>query len=425
MSEHDSNSKITKGLQGAKDALSEKMVQIAHKDEQSSAQETLYNVIFTGNFTKNEKQTIVAMAKFFKQGQEATKRLLQAGRVIKSFPNKAPADKLRGMLANVGLECKVEMEMTGEVKEASLLEKVAFKLDDAKIPEIHIPSPKELSKKQLGISAAILLVVIGLSTWFVLKPPIVKGHSFASFEASVQKVMVRAPEDEKQALQKAISLLTGAGFEYQKENTFGGNEEVAANMAYGAISGLNASGILAAAEAELDRKRQWFRDEIAATQAKIKDDEVTLIEQEPKNAELDKLQITEERFYWVKGDAPQIDFKLTNHSKQTLHRVFFQGSLYDGNGLLLVSDGFSFTVAVGLKPGASKYVPLFTNARDKWADPRAKKNWRQARFTATVEFAENTNYKPIGVDLRPQRAKVKAGQKRIKKLEQQLLEIKL
>jgi len=425
MSDQGDDSKITKGLQDAKDKLSEKMVQLAHKESQGTAQETIYNVVFTGKFTKNEKQTIAAMAKFFKQGQEATKRLLQPGRVIKNFPTKAPADKLLRMLANVGLECKVEMEIVGEEEEATLLEKAAFKLDEAKIPQISIPNPKNFSKNQKIGSAAVLVVLIGLITWLVLKPPVVKGDSFASFEASVQKVMDRTPDEEKEALQKAINLLTGAGFEYQKENTFGGNEEVAANMAYGAIKGLTAKGIMTAAEKELERKRQWYRDEITATQQQIKDDKATIAELGPENAELDKLKISEERFYWIKGNAPQIDFKLTNQSQEDIHRVFFQGYLYDENGGLLVTKGFSFTVAVGLKPGKSKYVPLYTKAGDIWADQRAKKNWRKVKFKATVELAENTDYQSIGVDLRPERAKVAAGHKRIKDLEKQLANINL
>ncbi len=418
-------SSVTRGLQGAKDALAAKMVQIAHKEAETQQQETVYNVVFTGNFTKNEKQAIEMMAKFFKQGVEATKRLLQPGRVIKSFPNKAPADKLTRMLLNAGLECKVELEVIGEPEESSLLEKAAFKLDDAHIPSVHMPKFKELSKTQIGTGAAALLAIIGLITWLILKPPIVDGDSFETFEASVAKVLDRAPDDQKAALQKSIDLLTGAGFEYQKRNTFGGNEEVAANIAYGRIKGMNAKEIIVAAEIELEKKRKWFLDEIELTKQRIKEAEAEIAELEPENDQLKKLVITEPRYYWIKGDAPQIDFKVTNNTNARISRLFFQGYLYDSNGNLVVSKDFSYSVAIGLRPKQSKYIPLYTKPDGVWANQTIKKQWRAAKFRATVENAENMKGKPIGIDLRPYRQKITDGQKRIAELEKQLKNIGL
>jgi len=287
MSDKKIDQAINKGLQSAKDALTEKMMHLAQKDAAQSAQEMVYNIIFTGTFTRDEKLVVAAMAKFFKQGQEATKRLLKPGRVIKSFPDKGPADKLAKMLSGIGLTCKVEMEVSsGDEKRegGSLLEKAAFKLADSTVPEVHVPKLSQIGWKLWLVMGVILSLAIGGGVGLWLKPPVVEGNSFASYKASVQKVIDRAPQEKRAAIQKAVDTLTGAGSAYHDENAFGGTEVVAAGVVYSRVDGMTADEILAAAEKDLEDTRNNFRREIESIQQEIAAEEAKIAELEKTNS---------------------------------------------------------------------------------------------------------------------------------------------
>ncbi len=416
---------INKGLRSAKDALAEKMVQLAHKDAEQIKQETVYNVVFTGTFTKDEKMVVAAMAKFFKQGQEATKRLLKAGRVVKSYDNKMAADKLVKMLNGIGLSCKVDSEVIGEAKASTLLEKAAFKLDETDVPLLHVPKISEISWKYWLVFGLVIASAVGAGVWIHLRPPVVTGDSFVSYEASVQKVIDHAPEDKKKAVREAVDFLTGAEFEFHKRNTSGGNEQVAANMAYGSISGMNADEIVVAADKALEIKRKGYRDEIESVKKSISDEQAVITQLETSNTELHKLEISNTQFSWSRGDAPQMDLKLVNNSEETLSRLYFQGYLYDTKGVLLVTGPFSYGTAFGIRPHESKYVTLFSQAGDTWTSSEIKANWQNLVYKATLENAENMNGKLIGIDLRPHRKKISDAEAQIAKLEKAMAEIKL
>lgn len=416
---------INKGIQSAKDALAEKMVQMAHKDSEESKQETVYNVVFTGVFTKDEKMVIAAMAKFFKQGQEATKRLLKVGRVVKSYDNKMAAEKLVKMLNGIGLACKVESEVLGESKEASLLQKAAFKLDETEMPLVRIPKVTDITWKQWLIISLVLASSIGAVIWMFLKPPVVEGDSFISYETSVQKVIDHEPAEKRAALKTAVDFLTGAEFEYRKGNTAGGNEQVAANMAYGGISGMNAGEIIAAAEVALEIKRSGFREEIARLRKEVATEAAAMAELDLSNTELKKLEISNLRFAWSRGEAPEMLLSISNRSGETIARLYFQGYLYDAKGKLLVSEPFSFGTAFGIRPGETKSTGLYTKAGDPWSSPAVSAALPGVTFKATLENADNINGKEIGIDLRPSRKKIAALEAQISKLEKELAAIKL
>jgi len=416
---------LNKGLKSAKNALAEKMVQLAHKDAEETKQETVYNVVFTGTFTKDEKMVVAAMAKFFKQGQEATKRLLKAGRVVKSYDNKMAADKLVKMLNGIGLSCKVESEIIGEEKASSLLEKAAFKLDEADVPLIRIPKISEISWKAWLIAVVLVAGIVGAGVWQYMKPPVVKGVSFATYEKSVQNVIDHAPENKRESVRAAVDFLTGAEFEFHKRNTSGGNEQVAANMAYGSISGMNADEIIKAGEVALEVKRKGYRDEIANVKKSIADEQAIVTQLDSNNTELHKLELSNMQFSWTRGDAPQMDIKLANNSEETIARVYFQGYLYDATGKLLATGPFSYGTAFGIRPHDLKYVTLFAQAGDSWTTPEIKSNWQKLTYKATLENAENMNGKLIGVDTRPNRKKISLAEDQIAKLEKELAAIKL
>jgi hypothetical protein len=425
MSEKERENTLNESLQSAKDAVVEKIVEIAHRGSTGAKSETVYNVVFTGTFTKEEKIVVAAMAKFFKQGQEATKRLLQIGRVIKSYDNKGSADKLVKMLGSVGLACKVETEVIGEAEDASLLAKAAFRLDETRLPHLGIPARASFTRKHWLALASVAAGVAAAVLWIVFMPPVVKGNSFATYEASVQKVIDRAPVDQKQKLRSAVDYLTGSEFEFHKRNTGGGNEEVAANMAYGSISGMNADHIIAAAEAALEIKRKGYRDEIGSVRKAITDEQAALAQVAASNTELNKLELSSPRFSWSRGDAPQMDMKLVNNSSETLSRVYVQEYLYSADGKLVVTAPASYGTAFGIPPAGIQYLSLFARAGDAWTTQEIRDNWQNMLFKATVENAENVNGKLIGIDLRPMRKKIEEDETQARRLEKELAEIKL
>jgi len=425
MSENERDGTLNKGLQFAKDAVVEKIVEIARRGSANTASETLYNVVFTGVFTKEEKVAIAAMAKFFKQGQEATRRLLQAGRVIKSYDNKGSADKLVKMLGSVGLACKVEMEVTGGAEDASLLANAAFKLDETRLPLMAIPTRTSFTRGRWLALSSVAAGIAGAVLWILFMPPVVKGNSFGTYEASVQKVIDRAPIDQKQKLRLAVDYLTGSEFEFHKRNTGGGNEEVAANLAYGSISGMNADHIITAAEAALELKRKGYRDEIESIRKAITNEQTAMAQVAASNTELNKLELSSPRFSWSQGDAPQMDMKLVNNSSETLSRIYVQESLYTADGKLVATAPASYGTAFGIRPSGTQYLTLFARAGDVWTTQEIRDNCQNMLFKATVENAENVNGKLIGVDLRPMRKKIEDDETGARKLEKELAEIKL
>jgi len=427
MSDKKIDQAINKGLQSAKDALTEKMMHMAHKGAAQSAQEMVYNIIFTGTFTKDEKLVVAAMAKFFKQGQEATKRLLKPGRVIKSFPDKGPADKLAKMLSGIGLTCKVEMEVSGgeEKREGgSLLEKAAFKLADSTVPEVHVPKLSQIGWKPWLVMGVILSLAIGGGVGLWLKPPVVEGNSFASYKASVQKVIDHAPPEKRAAIQKAVDTLTGAGSAYHDENAFGGTEVVAAGVVYSRVDGMTADEILAAAEKDLEDTRNNFRREIESIQQEIAAEEAKIAELEKSNSKLKQLTITEAKFTWTR-ETPEMVLRLTNASDETISKILFQGNLYDAQGKLLVSEPLSFGAAMGIPPGGYKFAVFTPSTNSPWTTEQTKQQWQSLKFNVTVENAININGADVGVDVRPIRKKIVEHQERIKRFEKELAKMKL
>jgi hypothetical protein len=427
MSDNKIDQTINKGLQSAKDALAEKMMHLAHKEAAQTTQVMVYNIIFTGTFTKDEKLVVAAMAKFFKQGQEATKRLLKPGRVIKSFPDKGPADKLAKMLNGIGLSCKVEMEAAGgeDKREAgSLLEKAAFKIADSKTPEVRIPKLSQIGWKAWLVAGVVLSAALGAGVALWLKPPVVSGDSFASYKTSVQKVVDYAPPEKKAAIQKAVDTLTGAGSAYHDENTFGGTELVAAGVVYSRVDGLTGDEIIAAAEKDLEDTRAGFHQEIENIKQEIAKEEATIAELEKSNQTLRQLIISEAKFTWTR-ETPEMMVRLTNGSDETISKILFQGELYDASGKLLASEPLSFGTAAGIPPGAYKFA-VFTPSKDSpWSTEATRQNWQTSKFVVTVQNAINIKGVDVGVDLRPNRQRIADHQKRIKRFEKELEKLKL
>jgi len=422
MSDKKIDQAINKGLQTAKDALAEKMLHMAHKEATQSAPEMVYNIIFTGTFTKDEKLVVAAMAKFFKQGQEATKRLLKPGRVIKTFSDKGPADKLAKMLNGIGLSCKVEMEVSGgddKGEGGSLLEKAAHKLADSKAPEVKLPVLSQVGWKTWLVVGIIFSSLLGGGVALWLKPPVVKGDSFATYKASIQKVIDHAPPEQKVSIQKAVDTLTGAGSAYHDENAFGGTEVVAAGVVYSRVDGMTAEEILATAEKDLEDTRNSFRREIESIQQEIAAEEAKIAEMKKSNTKLTQLTISEAKFTWTR-ETPEMVLRLSNGSDEAVSKILFQGNLYDAKGNLLISEPLSFGAAQGIPPGGYKFAVFTPTVNSPWTTEEAKRQWQTLKFNVTVENAINIKGEEIGVDIRPARKKIEEHQKRIKRFEKEL-----
>ena len=81
-------------------------------------------------------------------------------------------------------------------------------------------------------------------------------------------------------------------------------------------------------------------------------------------------------------------------------RVYLQGYLYDENGVLLVSNPVTYSIASGIEPGASITANLPTQIDSPWAAPITREKTGLV-FKLRVANAENRQSKTLGVDYRP------------------------
>jgi len=376
---------------------------------------TVYNVVFTGKFTVDEKTAVAALAVFFRQGRESARRLLQAGKVLKSYDDREMADKLVGMLALEGVICRVDVE-------GSDADNITKK--QAQSPGLGTAFTGRQRRIFLACSSVVGGIVMAV-LWIWFMPPVVKGTSFDSYEASVQKVINHAPIEKRRALHAAVDYLTGSGFEFHERNTSGGNEQAAANLAYGAIRGMNADAIIQAAEAGLEVKRKGYRDEIETLQKTLADEEAEIAGiSESNKAVLSKIELGNIHFSWDRSDTPQMDMKLVNNSGETITRVYLQAYLYAIDGRLVVSAPASYTAA-GIPPLGTHYLTLYAKEGDPWMTPQIKANWHNLLFQATIENAENIDGKLLGTDLRPYRKTMADNRARLVKLQRELGDIRL
>ena len=125
--------RLAAAVERARDALSDRLLELGQR-KTSTPVDITYNVVFTGKLTLAEPQAIANMASFFKSGADTTRRMLQAGRVLKTYPNKAQADKLASLLTRAGAECRVEMEAPEEEDAPTAVQQAAFALQSLNIP---------------------------------------------------------------------------------------------------------------------------------------------------------------------------------------------------------------------------------------------------------------------------------------------------
>lgn len=423
MSKQDNDSKITETLTSAKDKVSAAMINQAHKSRNYSEQETVFTITFSGEYLLPEDEAIENMATLLKQGKETTRRLLKKDIVLKTFDNKAAAERFLKTTRSAGIACNIVVENLGEEVDATLLEKTAHKLDELKVPEIHIPMPREMNTRQRVIFGGIGALIAAVLLYLLLAPPVIEGNSFATYSASVDRVLKHASEEQRPQLKKAIDLLTGAGFEFHKNNTSGANEEVASGMVYSSIAGMNAGEILEAAEARLEQKRTWFREAIEEAAANIADYEKEIRKTRKQNQVLEQFVVEETQYRWPDGSQPSAMLKLTNKSETVISRVFFEGLLYDGDKLI-GSNPFSYAVAVGLQPGRHTYVTIFSrDSENPWALEAAR--GKPIRLEVEVHYAEDLKGNPIGTDVRPFLKRKADEEARKKRLEKELADIRL
>ncbi len=399
MVEQQDNSIVTEKLQQAKDGLSSRLLELSQRGQ--PATEIAYNVVFTGKFSVPQEQALQSLSAFFKQGTENTRRLLQAGRVLKSYPDKAPADKLARLLARAGAECRVEMETSVEEAEPNALQRAAFALDAVKVPLIRLPDVGGFGRKQWIAVGGAGVLCLAVLLWLLLKPPVIGGDTRAEYEASIERVIAHEKADRQQALRRAITLLTEATAAAQQESATT-DENTAARLIYAPVVGKTGKQILEKAEARLESQREAYRQGLAEADNKIAEADRQLAALVPDNQRvLDRIVVSDASFGWPEAaHTPTLAFVITNNSSETLMRVFLQGYLYDEQGTLLTSNAVTYAVAGGLAPGRSASVSLPTLSDSPWASAAVREH-PDRRFTLRVANAENLRNQQLGKDYRP------------------------
>ncbi|HSC75338.1 MAG TPA: hypothetical protein VLB90_03760 [Pseudomonadales bacterium] len=393
-------SKLTARLEQARDALSERLLESGQRKVQASV-ETVYNVVFTGKLTLSEAQAVANMAGFFKTGADSAKRLLQAGRILKSYPNKAQADKLATLLTRAGAECRVAMEIPEEADAPTAIQKVAFALQAIKIPVIALPDYRQIGRKQWVAVGGGCLVIVALILWSVLRAPTLHGDSAADYEKSIERMLVHADPGQTHAIEAAIALLTESSRKAQGESS-STNPDTAARLIYAPIAGKTALEILALAEARLEKQRAAFRQGIADADQKLAGINQQLKDIAPGNLViLGKIDVVSAAFGWPVGaPSPTLAFAIRNNSSEVLMRVYLQGYLYDGTGKLLVSNPVTYSIATGIAPGSVVNATLPTQKDSPWAIPVAYET-NGLTLKLRVANADNLQGKSLGIDYRP------------------------
>lgn len=391
--------KLAAGLERARDGLSDRMLELGQKKVSAEA-DAAYNVVFTGKLTLAEAQAIANMANFFKTGTDSVRRLLQAGRVLKSYPNKAQADKLASLLTRAGAECRVEMEIPEE-DAPTAVQKAAFALQGVKIPVVKLPDYRQVSRKQWAMAGAVCVLGIALTLWLVLRAPTIHGSSAAEYQANIDRMIAHADPQQAHAIQQAILLLTDISRKAQSES-HSTNPDMAAQLIYAPVEGKAAIEIVALAEARLEKQRVAFRAGIAEVDAKIADINQRLSEMAPGNkAVLGKIDVVSAAFGWHAGaPAPTLAFSIRNNSSENLMRVNLQGYLYDESGVLLASNPVTYSIASGIDPGASVTAALPTQMDSPWVMPSLREKTGLV-FKLRVASAESRQGKKLGIDYRP------------------------
>jgi hypothetical protein len=399
-------SKATAWLQRAKDALTGRLLEWSHRNDTDIP--ARYNVTLTGRFTLPEQQAVENLAAFLKQGTENTRRLLQAGRIFKTYQEKTPADKLARVLQRAGVECRVELETDEPEDTPNALQKAAYALDAAAVPLIRLPDVRMFGWRQwllVGVVASCLLVV---SAWVWLRAPVVEGNTVAEYEASIENVLSKTAPEQQLALRHSIDVLmepASATAEDERatlDQKTGNDRKQATRKLYAPIAGKNAKQLLALAETKLEKKRAAYREGLAQAESKIAELDKQLAAQAPDNAvALDKIVISEASFGWSAGSpTPSMVFFITNGSSEKLTRIFLHGYLHDPQGTLLVTAPVTYAIAGGLLPGTKAGVGLPTMIDSPWTS-NAVRNRRDLVFTLRVANAENVQGKPLGKDYRP------------------------
>ena len=391
--------KLAAGLERARDALSDRMLELGQK-KAGTAADTAYNVVFTGKLTLAEAQAVANMANFFKTGADSAKRLLQAGRVLKSYPSKAQADKLANLLTRAGAECRVEMEMPEE-DEPTVIQKAAFMLQGIQIPLITLPDYRQIGRKQWALAGTVCVLGIALALWLMLRAPTIHGDTAAEYQANIDRMIAVADPQQADAIRQAILLLTDSSRKAQSEGN-STNPDIAAQLIYAPVEGKTAAEMVALAEARLEKQREAFRVGIAEAEQKITNLNQQLADIAPGNkVVLGKIDVVSAAFGWPAGaPSPTLAFSIRNNSSENLMRVNLQGYLYDENGVLLVSNPVTYSIASGIEPGASVTATLPTQLDSPWVMPSLREKTGLV-FKLRVANAESRQGKMLGVDYRP------------------------
>lgn len=394
-------SALTRLLRRVRDTVSHRLLEAGQKTTDAEAGTVSYNVVFTGRFTLDEAQAVANISAFFKLGTDNSRRLLQAGRVLKSYNDKAPADKLARLLTKAGADCRVDLETPEDENEPTRAQKLGFALEAIHIPDIRLPDYRRFGRKQWAALAVAGAVVLSVALWLVLRAPVLHGNTPEEYAASIDALAGDVEPAQADAVRRAVAMLTEASREAQRQSaTTGAN--TAARLVYASIEGKTANEILALAEARLEKQRVAYRRGLAEADEKLAVINQQLAEIAPDNAVvLDKIAITYAAFGWpAEARTPTLAFSIRNDSSENLMRVSLQGYLYEQDGTLLASSPITYTVANGIEPGATANASLPAPSDSTWVLP-ALRGRTGLNFKVRVANAENRSGQFLGKDYRP------------------------
>ena len=391
---------LTRLLRRTRDTLSHRLLEVGQKTTGADAGVVSYNVVFTGRFTLDEAQAVANIAAFFKVGTDNCRRLLQAGRVLKSYTDKAPADKLSRLLTKAGADCRVELETPEDENEPTRAQKLGFALEAISIPDIRLPDYRRFGRGQWAALASIGVLILVVALWLVLRSPVIHGNTPEEYQASIEALAGDVDPSQAEAVRRAVAMLTEASREAQRQSATT-DSNTAARLVYASIEGKTANELLALAEARLEKQRVAYRQGLAEADEKLAVINQQLAAIAPDNAVvLDKIAVTYAAFGWpAEARTPTLAFSIRNDSSENLMRVSLQGYLYEQNGTLLASSPITYTVANGIEPGAIANASLPAPSDSTWVLP-ALRGKNDLHFKLRVANAENRSGQFLGKDYR-------------------------
>ena len=147
-------------------------------------------------------------------------------------------------------------------------------------------------------------------------------------------------------------------------------------------------------EAGIEMENAWEKAEYESITSKIADLEKRKYEANAEQSILNKISVSEAKFYWSDSDfmsQPTIDFKVRNDTGQALSRLYFRGIVSSpGRTIAWVDEDFNYTIQGGIESGEEKHLKLSPNSYGPWGNSELKSR-TDLQFEVMVINASDAN----------------------------------